>query len=144
MGADVNCRIGRIDRDEYRSVIGVNGFYGSNNIGKNLLEIYWSNNLRVENTIYTHDNCTTCMSRGLKKTPSTHDIFDISQTTHKRIRYCIPVNDRVKSYHAAVEIKLAVTYIRFKHNTLINRGTDCTNISTDEGYAASYYETLKI
>ena len=143
MGADVNCRIGRRGRKEYLSVLGINGFNGRNNRGENLLEIYGSNNLTVGNTLYTHENYTIYVSKGLDKTPSMHDIFAIAQTTHKQIWDCKAVNDGAESDHAAVAIKLAITSIKFKHNTVIKGGTDWMKIATAEGCAASYCETLK-
>ena len=64
MGAYVSFRIGRRDQKEYSSVIGINRFDGRNMREDNLLEIYGSNNLRVEDNFYTHDNYTTYVSNG--------------------------------------------------------------------------------
>ena len=72
-----------------------------------------------------------------------HDIFAISQTTHKWIRDCKTVNGRAESDHTSVAIKLAITYIKFKHNTVIKVGTDWMNVKTNEGWEASYCDTLK-
>ena len=47
MGTDVNVKIIRRDQEEYRSVLGINRFNGSNTRGENLLEIYEYNNLIV-------------------------------------------------------------------------------------------------
>ena len=72
-----------------------------------------------------------------------HDIFAIVQTTHKNIQDCKSFNDGAHSDHANVSIKLAITYIKSKHNLVIKEGTDWTKISVDAGFAALYFETLK-
>ena len=72
-----------------------------------------------------------------------HNIFTITQITHKQIRYFKAVNDGAESYHTAVAIKLAIKYVKFKHNTVIKVVNYCTNILTDERYAVSYCEALK-
>ena len=72
-----------------------------------------------------------------------HDIFAIVQTTHKNIQDCKSFNDGAHSDHANVSIKLAITYIKSKHNLVIKEGTDWTKISVDAGFAALYCETLK-
>ena len=78
------------------------------------MEIYGSNNLRVDKTLYTHDNYTTYVLKSLYKTSSMHDTFDISQTAHKIIRDCKEVNGGAESDHASVAIKLGITSIRLK------------------------------
>ena len=83
------------------------------------------------------------MPKGPGKTLSMYDIFTISQTTHKRIWDCKSVNYGAENDHTAVAIKQNITYIKFKHNTVIKGVIDCTNILTDKGCAASYCETLK-
>ena len=129
MGADVHCSIGRRDQEEYISVLGMNRFDGSNTRGDKFMEIYGSNNLRVYNTFYTHDNYITYVSKGIYKTPSMHDIFSIAKTTPKRIRGCKAVNNGAEIYHEAVEIKLAIMYIKFKHNKFIEGVADWMNIA---------------
>ena len=69
------------------------------------------------------------MSKGIDKTPSMHDIFSIDKTTHKRIRGCKAVNNGAEIYHEAVEIKLAIMYIKFKHNKFIEGVADWMNIA---------------
>ena len=53
-----------------------------------------------------------------------HDIFAIVQTTPKHICACKSVKHGAESYHAAVAIKLAIIYIKFKHNAVIKGVTD--------------------
>ena len=143
MNKYVNYRIGRRYQEEYSSVLVINSSYGRNTRGENLLEIYRSNNLRVENNFYTQENYTTYVSKGLDKTPSMHGILNIDQTKHKRIRDRKAVNYGADSDHTAVAIKLAITSIKLNHNVFIKRVTDWMKILTDEGYAALYCETLK-
>ena len=143
MNKDVNYRIGRRDQEEYCSVLGMNIFDVMNIKGDNLLEIYGSNNLRDENNFYTQDNYNTYVSKGMDKTLSMHDILTIDQTTHKQIRDRKSVNDGADSEHAAVVVKLAITFIKFKHSSVIKRVTYWVKILTDEVYAALYCETLK-
>ena len=64
------------------------------------------------------------MSKGIDKTPIMHDIFAIVQTTPKHICACKSVKHGAESYHAAVAIKLAIIYIKFKHNAVIKGVTD--------------------
>ena len=72
-----------------------------------------------------------------------HDILALSQTTHKWIWGCKSVNNWVESDHIDVTIKLAIKFIKFKHNKVIKRVTELRKIVTDEGYITSYCDTLK-
>ena len=130
-------------QEEHSSAIGINGFDGRNTRQDNLMEIYGYNNLRVNNTVYNQNNYTTYMSKGINKTPSMHGIFTIAQTAHKKTRDCKSVNDGAESDHADLYIKISITYIKLKHNTVTNIRTDWTKIETNEGYADSYCETIK-
>ena len=102
-----------------------------NTIGKNLLEIYGSNNLRVENVFYNHDNYKIYTLKGLDKTLIIHDILAISQTAYKKTWDCKVFDDGVVSENAAVAIKLAIKSIKLKHNTVIKGWNYCTKIGTD-------------
>ena len=62
-------------------MLGMNRFDGSNTRGDKFMFFFGSNNLRVYNTFYTHDNYITYVSKGLEKTPSMHDIFSIAKTS---------------------------------------------------------------
>ena len=121
VGKDVNARIGIWDRTEYKSVLGLHGIDGRNTQGTNLLQIYSSHRLRVENTFFAHNNYTTYVSMGDNHTLSMHDLFVASQTLHKRIRDQKVVNDGTDSDHSSVKLKLAITPIKFKGNA-ITRG----------------------
>ena len=86
MGADINAKLGVRDGENYKDILGPNGFNDRNSKGELLLDIYGSHNLRVAHTYCTHDKYTTYVSLDPSKTPSTHDIFAISkelQTTLK-------------------------------------------------------------
>ena len=95
-----------------------------NTIGKNLLEIYGSNNLRVENIFYNHDNYKIYTLKGLDKTLIIHDILAISQTTYKKTWDSKAFDFRAESDHAAVAIKLDIKSIKLKHNTVIKGWID--------------------
>jgi hypothetical protein len=52
MGADINAALGRQDCEELRPVLGPHGPECRNTRGTNLLSVYLSNGLRVENTFF--------------------------------------------------------------------------------------------
>ena len=107
------------------------GSIGMNTIGKNLLEIYGSNNLRVENVFYNHDNYKIYTLKGLDKTLIIHDILAISHTAYKENWDCKVFDDGVVSENAAVAIKLDIKSIKLKHNTVIKGWNYWTKIGTD-------------
>ena len=141
--ADVNARIGVRDRAEYEQTLGPHGIPGRNTRGANLLEIYGTHRLRVENTFFQHSNYTTYVSKGDDKMPSMHDVFVAAGDLHRRIRDCKTVDDGIDSNHAAVAIKLAITSIKFKGRA-ISRGTvNWEKILTGEYYLEVYNQNFK-
>jgi hypothetical protein len=76
------------DGENYKDILGPNGFNDRNSKGELLLDIYGSHNLRVAHTYCTHDNYTTYVSLDPSKTPSTHNIFAISKELHGKVHNC--------------------------------------------------------
>ena len=72
-----------------------------------------------------------------------HVILAIYHTKHNLIKEFKSVNDGADIDHTSVAIKLAIPYIKSKHNAVINGVTDWTKIVNDEGFEHLYCETIK-
>jgi hypothetical protein len=134
LGSDVNACIGIRDRPEYSSVLGPHGIKGRNTRGSNLLQVYSTHNLRVENTFFIHSDYATYFQIGKPNTPSMHDIFVCSKTMHKRVRNCNVVDDGIDSDHRAVALKLAITSIKFNGNKITKGAIDWNTILYNNRY----------
>jgi hypothetical protein len=62
MGADVNARLGKRECAEHSKIIGPHGIDRSNEQGKNLLMLYSTHQLRIENTFFEHEHYATYIS----------------------------------------------------------------------------------
>ena len=63
--------------NEYERVLGPNGIDFRNERGKDLLEVYAQENLKVENTFFTHKEYATYHCKRYK-TPSIYDVMVVS------------------------------------------------------------------
>jgi exonuclease III len=59
MGADVNVRLGKRECAEHSKIIGPHGIDQSNERGRNLLTLYSTHQLRIENTFFEHEHYAT-------------------------------------------------------------------------------------
>ena len=61
-----------------------------------------------------------------------HDLFVLSNNLHKRVRDCKVVEDGIESDHSAVQIKLALTSIKFKEQDVSRGIIDWCKILNDD------------
>ena len=142
MGGDVNARIGVRDRAGNELVLGPHGIPRRNARGANLLGIYASNHLRVENTFWQARNYVTYVSKGEDRTPSMHDVFACSHSLHKRVRNCKAVDDGTESDHSAVALRIALTSIKYKGCSVSRGVINWTKILNDDRYREIYNQHL--
>ena len=117
IGSDVNVKVGRRDCEEHKRVLGPFGLDDRNEKGKDLLQIYMANDMRVSNTFFDHSSHITYESFNKDQTKCMLDIFVTSADLHKRVRNCMVVDNGIKSDHSAVTLKLSITSIKFKEST---------------------------
>ena len=113
--------IGIRDRDGYEKVLGSHGVPGRNARGKNLLGVYNNTNSELKTPSLNTTSMSVHYQQRTKnaKHARYHSYVPI---TPQRIRNCKVTNDGVKSDHFAVQMKLALSTIKFKERKL-NRGT---------------------
>jgi hypothetical protein len=130
-------------------VLGPYGIPRSNARGKNLIHVFATHKLRIENTYCNHreEDYATYTSIPTEHhpsgVPSMHDIFACSQSFHKPIHDCRMVLHGVASNHRAVCLKVALSSVKFKARGAMNRGTiNWLKILTDEHTQMVYNEHL--
>jgi len=81
IGADINAKVGKRDCEEFKAVLGPHGPAIRNTRGSNLLNLYLSHELRVENTFFDAPNHTTFTN--IKDDDKTMiDIFACAKSLH--------------------------------------------------------------
>jgi hypothetical protein len=101
LGANVNAKLGCSDSDELAAVHGPHGPPRQNVCGSNLLALYLSHNLRVENMFF--DASFHCTYTNIGTNDDTMiDIFACAKQLHCRVRNCSAIIDGVESDHSAV------------------------------------------
>ena len=81
IGSDVNAKVGRRDCEENKRVLGPFGLDDRNEKGKDLLQIYMTNDMRVSNTFFDHSSRVTYESFNKDKIKSMHDICHVCGST---------------------------------------------------------------
>jgi len=144
VGSDMNARIGTRTSDEHKQVLGPYGMARSNTRGENLVHIFGSNDMQVENTFFNHtpEDYVTYTSIPTNFHPagisSMHDIFACSQSLHKRIHDCKAVPHGAVSDHKAVRLSLMLMLIKIHGHTLSCGTIDWPKILLDEHTRAMY------
>jgi hypothetical protein len=122
LGADVNAKLAFHDSDELAAVLGPHGPPCQNVHGSNLLALYLSHNLRVENTFFDASFHCTYTNIGTNDGTMIH-IFACAKQLHCRVCNCRAVIDGVESDHSAVQLDLAITSLKRKSSTTIDQAT---------------------
>ena len=124
-----------------QTVLGPHGPPHRNIRGSNLIDLYLSHDLRVENTFFTSPTYTTFTN--IKDNESSMiDIFACSKNLHCRICHCQAVFNGVESDHTAVQLDLVLTSLkRTTSHALTCGSTDWRKIATDPT-TKQYYNTL--
>ena len=131
IGADINAKVGKRDCEEFKAVLGPHGPAGRNTRGSNLLSLYLSHELRIENTFFDASNHTTFtnVNDGDK---TMIDIFACAKSLHCRVRNCRTIAEGVESDHTAVRLDLVLTSLKRTDSTALFRGTtNWRKIATD-------------
>ncbi len=138
MGADINAKLGGQDSDELSPVLGPHGPSRQITRGTNLLSLFLSNGLRIENTFFaTPSHYTFTNINNGKQTMI--DVFACSQQLHCQVHNCRIMTDRVQSNHSAVRLDLTMMSLKHKMSTTLTRGTInwhkiASNTATNEHY----------
>ena len=109
MGGDMNAQVGRreigIDEEgaEFNDVLGPFGIETRNKKGKDLLQIYQANNLRILNTYFESPSHVTYVSFNKEKSKCMLDTITASKSVYKKVIYCRAVNDGIRSDHSAIK-----------------------------------------
>ena len=142
IGANINAKVGRQDCEEFRPVLGSYGLQRCNTRGSNLLSLYLSHELHVENTFFDAPNHTTFTN--IKDGVQTMiDIFACPKNLHCQIRNCPAVAEGIESNHTAVRLDIALTSLKPTTSTaLTRRTTDWQKNLTDQPTRQRYNELL--
>jgi hypothetical protein len=142
IGADINAKLGRRDSDELRSVLGPHGPGRRNTLGTNLISVYLSHGLRIENTFFAAPSHYTLTNiNGSDQTMI--DIVAFSQQLQCRIQNCCITSDGVESDHTAVRLDITMTSLKHKTIPTLTRGTiDWRRIAADKATSRHYNEIL--
>jgi hypothetical protein len=142
IGADINAKVGKRDCEEFKAVLGPHGPSRRNTRGSNLLSLYLSHELRVENTFFDAPNHTTFTN--VKDSDKTMiDIFACAKSLHCRVRNCRTIAEGVESDHTAVRLDLVLTSLKRTYSTACFRGTtDWRKIVTDPTTRRRYNDLL--
>jgi hypothetical protein len=117
IGADINAKVGNIDCEEFKAVLGPHGPARRNTRGSNLLLRYLLHKLRIENTFFDapqHATFTTVNDGN----QTMIDIFACAKSLHCRVRHCRTVTDGMESDHTAVRLDLVLTSLKRANSTL--------------------------
>jgi hypothetical protein len=118
IGADINAKVGRQDGEDFKAVLGPHGPPCCNTRGSNLLSLYLSHELRVENTFFDAPTHTT-FTNAKDGDQTMIDIFACAKQLHCRICNCRTVDDGVHSDHAAVCLDLVLTLLKRADSTAL-------------------------
>jgi len=131
ISADINAKVGKRDCEDFKAVLGPHGPAGRNTRGFNLLSLYVSHELRIENTFFDASNHTTFTN--VKDGDKTMiDKFACAKSFHCRVRNCCTIAEGVESDHTAVSLDLVLTSLKRTDLTALFRGTtDWRKIATD-------------
>ena len=142
IGADINAKVGKRDCEEFKAVLGPHGPAIRNTRGSNLLNLYLSHELRVENTFFDAPNHTTFTN--IKDDDKTMiDIFACAKSLHCRVRNCRTIAEGVESDHTAVQLDITLTSLKRTNPTALSRGkTDWRKIVTDPTTQQHYNDLL--
>ena len=142
IGADINAKVGRRDCEEFKVVLGPHGPTRRNTCGSNLLSLYLSHQLRIENTFIDAPKHTTFTN--MKDSDQTMiDIFACAKTLHCRVRHCRVVAGGIESDHTAVQLNLVLTSLKRTDSTALHHGTtDWRRIATDHSTKQRYNDLL--
>jgi hypothetical protein len=140
--ANVNAKLGHRNSDELAAVLGPHGPPRCNIRGSNLLALYLSHNLCVENTFFDAPFPCTYANIGTKD-GTIIDIFACAKRLHCCICNCPAVTDGVESDHSAVRLDLALTLFKHLSSTaLVCRTTDWCKIVEDRATNTRYNNLL--
>jgi hypothetical protein len=123
-------------------VLGLHGPATCNTRGSNLLSLYLSHELRIENTFFDAPNHTTFTN--VKDGDKTMiDIFACAKSLHCRVRNCRAIAEGVESDHTAVQLDLVLTSLKPTESTAFFCGTtNWRKIATDPTTRQRYNDLL--
>ncbi len=125
-----------------KAVLGPHGPPCRNTHGSNLLSLYLSHELHVENTFFDAPTHTT-FTNAKDGDQTMINIFACAKQLHCRIRNCHTVDDGVNSDHAAVCLDLVLTLLKRADSTALTQGTtDWRKIVTDKPTKQRYNNLL--
>jgi hypothetical protein len=142
MGADVNVRLGKRECAEHSKIIGPHGMDRSNEQGRNLLMLYSTHQLLIENTFFEHKHYVTYVSLPPHQIESMHDVLVCSQSTHERIHDCKATDYGIDSDHSVVSLDLILTSIKFKECTVSRGESDWHKIASNDQLQIIYNSHL--
>ncbi len=124
------------------AVLGPHGPPCCNVSGSNLLALYLSHNLRVENIFF--DASYHCTFTNIRNGDGTMiDIFTCAKQLHCCVHNCQAVTDEVESNHLAVHLNLSLILFKHTSSSTLNRGTtDWHKIITDKATNICYNDLL--
>jgi hypothetical protein len=142
IAASVNAKLGHHNSDEMAAVLGPHGPPCCNVSGSNLLALYLSHNLRVENIFF--DASYHCTFTNIRNGDGTMiDIFTCAKQLHCCVHNCQAVTDEVESNHLAVHLNLSLILFKHTSSSTLNRGTtDWHKIITDKATNICYNDLL--
>lgn len=142
IGADINAKVGCQDCDEFKAVLGPHGPPQRNTHGSNLLSLYLSHEIHIENTFFDSPNHTTFTN--IKDGDKTMIyVFTCAKKLHRRVRNCRTIADGVESDHTAVQLDLVLTSLKRTASTALHCGTtDWRKIETDQPTRQRYNDLL--
>ena len=118
IGSDINAKVGMRDCEAFKVVLGPHGPARRNTCGSNLLSLYLSHELRIENTSFDAPNHTTFTN--VKDGDKTMiDIFDCAKSLHCQVRNCWATAEGVESDHTAVRLDLVLTSLKQTYSTAL-------------------------
>jgi len=129
---DINAKVGCRDCEEFKAVLGPHGLPQHNTRGSNLLSLYLSHELRIENTFFDAPKHMTFTN--VKDGDQTMiNIFACTKNLHCRVSNCHTIADGIKSDHTVVQLNLVLTSLKRAATTALHHGTtDWQKIATDQ------------
>ena len=102
----MNAQVGRREISIDNDVLGPFGIELRNKKGKDLLQIYQANNLRIKNTYFESPSHVTYVSFNKEKSKCMLDMIAVSKSVSRKVIDCRAVNEGIRSDHSALQMIL--------------------------------------
>jgi hypothetical protein len=121
ISAKINAKVGQQECEEFKPVLGPHGLQRCNTRGFNLLSLYLSHELCIENTFFDAPNHT--IFTNIKDGDQTMiDLFACAKSLHCRIPNCRVVAEGIESDHTAVRLDIVLALLKPTISTALTRG----------------------